>query len=82
MSLYGPTFHATPIDLCIKFQCNIYIVSCLVEINLYRNVITLNRVTGNPRESLKLIFEIEEEPEGSTYEDLEARFASPTNYTV
>ena len=55
MSLYGPTFHATPIELCIKFQCNIYIyiyiyiyisrcsdipwtviylVSCLVEINL------------------------------------------------
>ena len=26
MSLYGPTFHVTPIDLCIIFQCNIYIL--------------------------------------------------------
>ena len=37
MSLYGPTFHATSLDLCIKFQCKIYIclVPCLVEINFY-----------------------------------------------
>ena len=26
MSLYGPTFRTTPLDLCINFQCkNIYI---------------------------------------------------------
>ena len=25
MSLYGPTFHVTPVDLCIKLQCNLYI---------------------------------------------------------
>ena len=25
MSLYGPTFHVTPVDLCIIFQCNLYI---------------------------------------------------------
>ena len=44
MSLYGPTFHATPIDLCVKFQCDIYtyiykythLESCLMEINLYK----------------------------------------------
>ena len=23
MSLYGPTFHVTPFDLCIIFQCNL-----------------------------------------------------------
>ena len=27
MSIYGPTFHVTPVDLCIIFQCNLY-VSC------------------------------------------------------
>ena len=26
MSLYGPTFHVTPVDLCIIFQSNIYIL--------------------------------------------------------
>ena len=30
MSLYGPTFHATPVDLCIIFQCNLYI-SCIMS---------------------------------------------------
>ena len=37
MSLYGPTFYVTPVDLCIIFQCNlnIYHVSCLVEIKLF-----------------------------------------------
>ena len=25
MSLYEPTFHVTPVDLCIIFQCNLYI---------------------------------------------------------
>ena len=29
MSLYGPTFHVTPVDLCIIFQCNLYI-SCIM----------------------------------------------------
>ena len=24
MSLYGPTFHVSAVDLCIIFQCNIY----------------------------------------------------------
>ena len=35
-SLYGLTSHATPISLCIIFQCKmyIYLVLCLVEINL------------------------------------------------
>ena len=40
MSLYGPTFHVTPVDLCIIFQCNLYKlypVSCLVEIKLFQN---------------------------------------------
>ena len=27
---YGPTFHVTPVDLCIIFQCNLYI-SCIVS---------------------------------------------------
>ena len=30
MSLYGPTFHVTPVDLCIIFQCNLYI-SCIIS---------------------------------------------------
>ena len=36
MSLYGPTFHVSLVDLCIRFQCKLYIypVSCLVEIKL------------------------------------------------
>ena len=29
MSFYGPTFHVTPVDLCIIFQCNLYI-SCIM----------------------------------------------------
>ena len=38
MSLYWPKFHVTPVDLCIIFQCNLYIcpVSCLVEIKLFQ----------------------------------------------
>ena len=28
MSLYGPTFHVTPVDLCIIFQCNL---SCIMS---------------------------------------------------
>ena len=37
MSLYGPTFHATHIDLYIKFQCKIYVYfeSCIVEKKLH-----------------------------------------------
>ena len=30
MSLYGPTFHVTPVDLCIIFQCMLYI-SCILS---------------------------------------------------
>ena len=30
MSLYGPTFHVTPVDLRIIFQCNLYI-SCIMS---------------------------------------------------
>ena len=30
MSLYGPTFHVTPVDVCIIFQCNLYI-SCIMS---------------------------------------------------
>ena len=30
MSLYGPTFHDTPVDLRIIFQCNLYI-SCIMS---------------------------------------------------
>ena len=30
MNLNGPTFHVTPVDLCIIFQCNLYI-SCIMS---------------------------------------------------
>ena len=30
MSLYGPTFHVTPADLCIILKCNLYI-SCIMS---------------------------------------------------
>ena len=40
MSLYGPTFHVTPVDLCIIFQCNLYI-SCIMHMSC-RNKIVLN----------------------------------------
>ena len=30
MSLYGPTFRVTPVDLCIIFPCNLYI-SCIMS---------------------------------------------------
>ena len=30
MSLYGPTFHVTPVDLGIIFQCKLYI-SCIMS---------------------------------------------------
>ena len=36
--IYLLTFHVTPVDLCIIFQCNLYnlyLVSCLVEIKLF-----------------------------------------------
>ena len=31
MSVYGPTFHVTAVDLCIIFQCNLYIISCTMS---------------------------------------------------
>ena len=42
MSLYGPTFHVTPVDLCIIYSdvTYIYPVSCLVEIKLFQIVST------------------------------------------
>ena len=30
MSLYRLTFHVTPVDLCINFQCNLY-MSCIMS---------------------------------------------------
>ena len=30
MGLYGPTLHVTPVDLCIIFQCNLYIYICCI----------------------------------------------------
>ena len=43
MSLYGPTFHVTPVDLGIIFHCMCYIspVSCLVEIKLFQIVLNI-----------------------------------------
>ena len=41
MSLYGPTFHVTPVDLGIIFLCTvsyIYPVSCHVEIKLFQKL--------------------------------------------
>ena len=29
MSLYGPTFHVTPVDLFIIYHCNLYISSIM-----------------------------------------------------
>ena len=48
MSLYGPTFHVTPVDLCIIFQCNLHIypVSSLVEIKLFQNCFKSVRIFG------------------------------------
>ena len=48
MSLYGPTFHVTPVNLCIIFQSNIYIypVSCLVEIKLFQNCFKLFQIVS------------------------------------
>ena len=43
MSLYMPTFHVTPVDLCIIFQCNLNI-SCIMslEIKLFQIQIVSN----------------------------------------
>ena len=56
MSLYGPTFHVTPVDLCIIFQCNIYInaVSCLVDIKSFQIVSNSFKIVSNSH-SLKRI---------------------------
>ena len=45
MSLYGPTFQVTPVDLCVIFQCNIYF---LVEIKLFQNTANAWRCTVAP----------------------------------
>ena len=50
MSLYGPTFHVTPVDLCIIFQCNLYI-SCIMSFG--------NKIVSNcfkPNHILRPIF--------------------------
>ena len=49
MSLYGPTFHATPIELCIKFQCKNYIyiyIYLLYQVLWKQTCMTCITVTG------------------------------------
>ena len=60
MSLYGPTFHVTPVDLCIIFQCNLYIypVSCLEEIKLFQ-IVSLYTVICTTTMSNDVICDIE-----------------------
>ena len=51
LSLYGPTFHVTPVDVCITVYSNvayIYPVSCLVEIKLFVSN-TTELVPGSPK---------------------------------
>ena len=53
MSLYGPTFHVTPLDLCIIFQCNLYIyISCIMSGG---NKIVSNLFQGGPFRILVII---------------------------
>ena len=47
MSLYGPTFHVTPVDLGIIFQCKLYI-SCIVSCG--------NKISSNCFKSLSVWF--------------------------
>ena len=46
MSLYGSAFHVTPVDLCITFQCNLFIypISFLMEIKLFQIVSKLFQI--------------------------------------
>ena len=52
------TFHATHIDLYIAFQCKlyIYIVSRLVEINLYNICILVRLLAAEPRSTYDFYF--------------------------
>ena len=45
ISLYGPTFHVTPVDLCIIFQCNLYI-SCIMSCE-NKNCFKLFQIVSN-----------------------------------
>ena len=49
MSLYGPTFHDTFTDLRIVLQCQkyIYLVSFVVEVNLYNLYEFINSIFIN-----------------------------------
>ena len=56
MSLYGPTFHVTPVDLCVIFQCNLYnyissIKSCVNKIvsNCCKIVSKLFQIISNSK---------------------------------
>ena len=66
MSLYGPTFHVTRVDLCIMFlfQCNIYI-SCIMScesrrlpqasVGFYRLLCYYRCITNRPKAMLQKI---------------------------
>ena len=45
MSLYGPTFHVTRVDLCIMFQCNLYI--CCIMSCGNKNVSNCFKIVSN-----------------------------------
>ena len=43
MSFYGPTFHVTPVDLCIILKCNLYTSFIMfVEIKLFQIVLIIH----------------------------------------
>ena len=60
MSLYGPRFHVTPVDLGVIFQCNLYIypVSCLVEIKLFQIVSNCFKLLQNCFKLFQKLFQI------------------------
>ena len=49
MSLYKPTFHVTPVDLRIIFQCNLY-MSCLMSCGneIVKLLNCMLEIAGNP----------------------------------
>ena len=55
MSLYGPTFHVTPVDLCIIFQCNLYI-SCIKSCGnkIVLNCFKLFQIVSRNDENLRI----------------------------
>ena len=56
MSLYGPTFLVTPVDLCIIFQCNLYI-SCIMSCG-NKIVSKLFQIVSKFRETIVILSEI------------------------